>query len=319
MLGCKGLGLDSIEIMSLLFDMETAFQIEIDAVDYYKIQTLKELADYIEEKLQDDSFLKYCNEYGEKVAVIDGEKQLSYMELGAKIQIVAEKLKEWKMQEEDTVLLTLENSWKYPVLFFAILEIGAVPVLADYTAKAEWVQMSDDSCATFIISNEMLDGVAGFAYIGDIIGVQVCKREVCEKKNAVLQEACLIHYTSGSTGKHNGVVHDLASFRNMINVFRKDFPIIGEEIFLAALPFSHGYGLSCVFLSGLYAGSKLIMMSRFEPKLAVSLMQRNHVTHLFAVPPMYELILRALKRQKQKLPELQYCCSSSLMLSYDLT
>lgn len=317
-LDCRGLGLDSIEVMSLFFDVESAFQIEIQAKDYYRIHTLIDLAAYIEKKLKEDSFLQYCRQYGEKIAVIDEEKKISYAELGVQIQRAAEKMHEWGMQEEDTVLLTLENCWKYPVLFFAILETGAVPVLADRTAKAEWTKMAKDSFAAFVLLNEMDVEVSGFDYIGEIIGVQVWKRMVVEKKNAVLQEAYLIHYTSGSTGSSNGVVHDLVSFRNMITGFRKDFPITGKETFLAALPFSHGYGLSCVFLSGLYAGSKLVMMHRFEPKGAVSLMKAKQVTHLFAVPPMFELILRVMKRNGDTLPELQYCCSSSLMLSYDL-
>ena len=262
--------------------------------------------------------MQYCKKYGEKIAVIDEEIQISYAELAVQIQCAAEKMHEWGMQEEDTVLLTLENCWKYPVLFFAILETGAVPVLADCTAKAEWPKMAKDSFAAFVILDETDMEVSGFDYIGDIIGVQVWNRKVCEKKNAVLQEAYLIHYTSGSTGTSNGVVHDLASFRNMITGFRKDFPITGKETFLAVLPFSHGYGLSCVFLSGLYAGSKLVMMHRFEPKGAVSLMKTKDVTHLFAVPPMFELIFRIMKRDRITLPELKYCCSSSLMLSYDL-
>lgn len=317
-LDCRGLGLDSIEMMSLFFDVESAFQIEIQAKDYYRIHTLTDLAEYIEKKLKEDSFLQYCSQYGEKIALVDEEKQISYAELGVKIQCATEKMHEWGMQEEDTVLLILENCWKYPVLFFAILETGAVPVLADCTAKAEWPKMANDSSSAFVILDETDMEKSGFNYIGDIIGVQIWKKMVYEKKNPVLQKAYLIHYTSGSTGIPNGVVHDLASFRNMITGFRKDFPITGKEIFLAALPFSHGYGLSCVFLSGLYAGSKLIVMHHFEPKEAVLLMKTTHVTHLFAVPPMFELILRTMKRNGDTLPELQYCCSSSLILSYDL-
>ena len=135
--------------------------------------------------------MQYCKKYGEKIAVIDEEIQISYAELAVQIQCAAEKMHEWGMQEEDTVLLTLENCWKYPVLFFAILETGAVPVLADCTAKAEWPKMAKDSFAAFVILDETDMEVSGFDYIGDIIGVQVWNRKVCEKKNAVLQELIL--------------------------------------------------------------------------------------------------------------------------------
>lgn len=313
-LGCLGLGLDSVEIMTMFFDLEDAFQIEISSGDYYKIHTENELAAYMESRLQGQSIVQLSGQYGEKIAVTVDGRRITYGEFGRDIKNTVSQLKKTGIISEDCILLALKNSYEYAVIFFAVLECNAVPVLADWTANHELSVIADDSRAAYVISERNGGPFETFAYSGDFMGFEFWKKGEVEKKNWVLRDACLIHYTSGSTGRPNGVVHDIASYRNMITHFRKAMHYTGEEVLLLALPISHGYGLSCVFLSGLYSGSELVMMRQFQPADAIALIEEYQVTHLFAVPPMFELMNKVLRRNPHSLTSLLYCCSSSLQL-----
>lgn len=312
-----GLGLDSLEIISLIFDLEEMFQIELDAENYYEIKKIEQLIEHIEKKLKENSFCKQFELFENQIAIIDGTETIRYKELTHRVRNVTEELCRLGIQKGDGVLFTLENCWEYIVLFLAVLECDGVPILADYTAEKEWEKMAEESKARFMLCRQNKEKYTQAKICGKVLGIQLIRFDDVGEKNIVLKSAALIHYTSGSTGKPNGVVHDISSLRNMSSRFRQAFGFTGKEVLLAVLPFSHGYGLSCVLLSGLSAGSCLVVMSRFDPIKAVQLMRKYAVTHLFAVPPMLELLCRAVQRSGP-LTTLSYCCSSSLKLSNDL-
>lgn len=317
-LGPRGLGLDSIEILSMICDLETVFHIEFKSEEYYTLDSIHKLAEAIKKYIEADSFLKYCDQFGNCTAVIDGKKRFSYNDIKNMIRETTCQLRELGICQDDTALICIENGWEYPVLFFSLLEIGAIPVLADVTASAEWKVMVDECGCSCYISECSSVEIDGFHRETEALGKKIYMRSLEFEKNSVLKEAVLIHYTSGSTGGPKGVVHDIASLRNMFFSFRNDIQFCGEEKMLAALPFSHGYGLSCVFFAGLFSGSCIVMMHKFEPREAVRLLDTENITHLFGVPPMFQLILKVLKAKKTVLPSLKYCCSSSLEISYDL-
>lgn len=317
-LGTRGLGLDSIEILSMICDLETVFHIEFKSEEYYRLDSIYKLAENIQKNIERDSFLKYCDQFGNCIAVIDGLKRFSYNDIKNMICETTRQLRDIGIRQDDTALICIENGWEYPVLFFSLLEIGAVPVLADVTASAEWKEIVDECGCSFYISECSSVEIIGFHRKTEVLGKKINVRSLEFEKNSVLKEAVLIHYTSGSTGGPKGVVHDIASLRNMFFSFREDIQFCGEEKILAALPLSHGYGLSCVFLAGMFSGSCLVMMHRFEPREAVRLLDTENITHFFGVPPMFQLILKVLKTKKLILPALKYCCSSSLEISYDL-
>ena len=68
-LGPRGLGLDSVEILSMIYDLETAFHIEFKSEEYYTLDSIYKLAENIQKYIEVDSFLKYCDQFGNRMAV----------------------------------------------------------------------------------------------------------------------------------------------------------------------------------------------------------------------------------------------------------
>ena len=95
-----------------------------------------------------------------------------------------------------------------------------------------------------------------------------------------------ILYTSGSTGKPKGVV---LSHRNMLAGAYSVAEYLdnrASDRLLAVLPFSFDYGLSQL-TTAFVAGASVVLMDYLLPRDVVTLVTREGITGLAAVPPMW--------------------------------
>ncbi len=95
-----------------------------------------------------------------------------------------------------------------------------------------------------------------------------------------------ILYTSGSTGKPKGVV---LSHRNMVAGAKSVASYLGNhagDTLLAALPLSFDAGFSQL-TTAFHAGARVVLLNYLLPRDVLKAMERERVTGLTAVPPLY--------------------------------
>ncbi len=95
-----------------------------------------------------------------------------------------------------------------------------------------------------------------------------------------------ILYTSGSTGKPKGVV---LSHRNMVAGAKSVASYLEnkpEDVLLAALPLSFDAGFSQL-TTAFHAGARVVLLNYLMPRDVLKAMEREEVTGLTAVPPLY--------------------------------
>ena len=95
-----------------------------------------------------------------------------------------------------------------------------------------------------------------------------------------------ILYTSGSTGRPKGVV---LSHRNMVAGGKSVASYLGnhgQDTLLAALPLSFDAGFSQL-TTAFHAGARVVLLNYLLPKDVLRAMERERVTGLTAVPPLY--------------------------------
>jgi acyl-CoA ligase (AMP-forming) (exosortase A-associated) len=117
-----------------------------------------------------------------------------------------------------------------------------------------------------------------------------------------------ILYTSGSTGKPKGVV---LSHRNMLTGARSVADYLGnraDDRILAVLPFSFDYGLSQL-TTAFVAGARAVLMDYLLPRDVVTMVARESITGLAAVPPMW-VQLAALEWPVAAVDSLRYLTNS---------
>ncbi|MCG3188194.1 MAG: Long-chain-fatty-acid--CoA ligase [Burkholderiaceae bacterium] len=95
-----------------------------------------------------------------------------------------------------------------------------------------------------------------------------------------------ILYTSGSTGRPKGVV---LSHRNMVAGAKSVASYLGnhaDDTLLAALPLSFDAGFSQL-TTAFHAGARVELLNYLLPRDVLKALEREHVTGLTAVPPLY--------------------------------
>lgn len=95
-----------------------------------------------------------------------------------------------------------------------------------------------------------------------------------------------ILYTSGSTGRPKGVV---LSHRNMVAGAKSVASYLGngpQDTLLAALPLSFDAGFSQL-TTAFHSGARVVLLNYLLPRDVLKTMERERVTGLTAVPPLY--------------------------------
>jgi long-chain acyl-CoA synthetase len=101
-----------------------------------------------------------------------------------------------------------------------------------------------------------------------------------------------ILYTSGTTGKQKGAV---LTHGNVVSNYWATSHCVGSrpgDRHLLFLPLFHCFGQNFILNSALVSGGTVVLQRRFDPEGTLALL-RVGVTHLYAVPTVYILMLNA--------------------------
>lgn len=109
-------------------------------------------------------------------------------------------------------------------------------------------------------------------------------------------EAAIV-YTSAMAGTPLGAI---LTHRNLLANARaavEACALSADDVVLAALPFSHLFGLSITGSAPLLAGGRVVTMARFNPARAVELLAAGEVTAFVGVPAMFRALLSIIERR----------------------
>lgn len=96
-----------------------------------------------------------------------------------------------------------------------------------------------------------------------------------------------------------------------------------DDILLATLPLFHSFAQTVVQNAGFFVGGTVVLLPRFDPTAALTLMQEHSVTIFAGVPTMYFALLNNPKAEEYNLSALRFCVSGGspmpveVMTSFD--
>ncbi len=115
----------------------------------------------------------------------------------------------------------------------------------------------------------------------------------------------MVLYTSGTTGRAKGVLHSHNSIHALICQIRDHWTIDPGDTFLVPSPIAHIGGSIYAFECPLLLGTTAVLMDRWDPAAAVTLMNSERCTHMAGATPFLQQLLSAAERAGTRLPDLK--------------
>jgi long-chain acyl-CoA synthetase len=279
--------------------------------------------------------------YGEKTAIICGERLLAFTEFDRAANKMASALKKMGVSRGQRVAMLLSSSPEFAVVYFGIVKIGAIAVPLDTKYKTGELSCLFDDCRPSILvtENPYLDTVAPLldklSYIKDVIDVTPGgggrfqgyeSIMAAESGRAVAggvapDDVAHIAYTSGPTFRPRGVMLTHGNLVEAAAISAAGFRQTDKDIVtLFALPMHHAVGLVVIMLTSLYAGSAVIMLSGLSIHGLLETIEREKATIFMGVPFVHSLLLREVTAGgiRHDIGSLRLCASAGAPLPLEI-
>jgi long-chain acyl-CoA synthetase len=266
--------------------------------------------------------------YPERAAVVLGAQRLTYAQVNAGANQVANLLRSRGIGPGDKVALSCPNLPYFPVIYYGILKAGAVVVPLNVLLKGREIayHLADSEATAYLCfqgTPELPMGTEGHAGFGQtpgcehfflitadpaaaspIEGVETLgqalagQSPVFETVLAAETDPAVILYTSGTTGQAKGA--ELSHSNLVLNALtcNRLFQVKpGTDTHLLVLPLFHSFGSTVNMNAGFASAATLVLLPRFDAEAAVKLLQSEKVTFFAGVPTMYWGLLNALTEE----------------------
>lgn len=257
--------------------------------------------------------------YPQKTALICDGLRLTYSEIEASANRLANALIECGVARGDRVAIFLPNSVPAVIGIFAALKAAGVFVVINSTTRLDKLSYILDNCSATAIITEarslpLLENIsksvpslkcAVISTSQDLPANQMDNLVLFDYKqvqdaypsvrptqvNIDLDLACLI-YTSGSTGDPKGVMSDHGNMvfaASSITTYLKNVP---EDVVINVLPLSFDYGLYQLIMVFMFGGTLVLERSFAYPSAILQRMEMEKVTGFPGVPTVFSLLLK---------------------------
>ncbi len=262
--------------------------------------------------------------FGDKIGVIDGDRQFTYAQFAERTHRLANALHDLGVAAGDRVSFITYNTHHLLEAYYGVLEAGAVlnpinirlapheiawildhaesKVVAfhrDFLPLVEQIGPGLVSKPTFVILDGEPGGIAGHEYEALLAAAATGPLEPEIDENGLAE----LFYTSGTTGLPKGVAmtHRELYLHSLSAQLGLGFS--EADVVLHVVPLFHvnGWGTPH-FLTMI--GGRHVMLRKFDPGALMEQVERHRVTRLLAVPSIFAAILSHRDRAKYDLSSL---------------
>ncbi|MDB6181839.1 (2,3-dihydroxybenzoyl)adenylate synthase [Paracoccus fistulariae] len=250
----------------------------------------------------------------EAIAVIDGDRQLSYRELSDAVANLADRLRRDGLGRGDTAVVQLPNCAEFIITFHALLRAGIVPVNAIYSHRqlemGNYIQqlkpalLIGDHAHELFATGDFLDGLttrgqaprrvilkdspdADTALSAWLAGTGQARLPADPTPP---DEVAFFQLSGGSTGTPKLIPRTHNDYDYSIRASAEICGLDRQTRFLCALPAAHNFTMSSPGILGvLHAGGCIVMAPSPDPAACFRLIAEHRVTVAALVPSAVQL------------------------------
>ena len=225
---------------------------------------------------------------------------LSYSEYDQVVQAAMAKLEKVGISEGDRVGIFLQTDWYYPVLFMALLRLGAVACPLSTRVPKEQLKQALEAIRCRTLISVVREGKAHKKMWGvDIYDPEALLTFDAEPEGILsphlqLDRPATILFTSGTKGVGKAVLHSFGNHYYSASASNANIHVRSGHRWLLNLPLYHISGISILFRTIL--GGATVVLPSYEESLEDSLLL-HQITHLSLVPTqLYRLLKMEVPR-----------------------
>lgn len=240
-----------------------------------------------------------------KVALICGERQVTYAEWNARARRVAHALSGLGVKAGDRVAVMAHNSLELLEIVSGLSKLSAMTVLLNYRLRAnEVAYILNDCSAKAVLAGADLMGVVEQARASVVnetlwitIGDETPKPWLAYEdllsgasEEVFVGESGLgsaISYTSGTTGKPKGSYRPRGTPADSVLQLIQAFELAESDVHLLAGPYYHSAPSVFVTLHALL-GATIVVQPKYDAGEALQLIERHKITTTFMAPTLLQ-------------------------------
>lgn len=257
--------------------------------------------------------------YGDKIAIIDDERKLTYKEWNIRIQQLSHGFASLGVQKGDRIAYLAPNTLEMSEGFFGVLQTGAimVPLNTRLIPQDYEYILNHSETKVLVVDHELLPLIEPIR--NQLTSVQyILVHGQSKNKNATIgydtwlssfptepfprpymeeSDICSLLYTSGTTGKPKGVM--LSQRNNYLHALyaQHHLRVTDQDVMLYVVPLFHANGWGGIFYYTAN-GSTQIMLRRVNSHSILTKIQQLGVSIIHLAPTVLNSVLEAFDQTK---------------------
>ncbi|MGE3935874.1 MAG: (2,3-dihydroxybenzoyl)adenylate synthase, partial [Rhodospirillaceae bacterium] len=298
---------------------------------------------YWEDRSIASHFADIFAKWGDHIAIIDGETQVSYRELDSRSTRLALNLWDLGIRPLDRLVVLLPNSVEFAYLYFALQKIGAIPIMAlpshRYRELSQFVEIAQAKACVIgdkardVDFRDLVDRVRreqpclqigivrgegrdGFHTFDDLLArTPQTPESVLAQIEMDPEDPAVFQLSGGTTGIPKLIPRSHNDYICNTKLASAVTGVATGKVLLEILPIAHNLPLACPGMQGfLMHGGTVVMARSPRPEVVFPLVQRHKVTHIHLVPAILIRFINDPDIGKYDLSSLEYLQSGGQRL-----
>ncbi|BAQ75333.1 salicyl-AMP ligase [Pseudomonas sp. Os17] len=278
--------------------------------------------------------------FGEREALSDGQRRLSYRQLDLRVDQLAAGLHRLGLRAGDNVVLQLPNGVAFVEVCFALYRLGVRPIFAlpahrhleigrfcefararayfcadcdggfDFRAMARELKAGHPSLEWVLVAGEAEEFSALHSLYDD--------SSSCTFPAPSVDAVACFQLSGGSTGIPKLIPRRHHEYLYNLRASAERCALSDASVYLVALPMAHNFPMCCPGFIGTFAvGGRVVLSPSPSPEVCFELIEREAVTHTALVPPLALVWLEAAQARGRGLASLQLLQVGGAKLSFE--